>query len=214
MTRNDKNPWLSIPASDYEGHMNSQQVGQLSVLNRIFENVLNDVPSKALAVLGCGTGNGFEHIDSQAVERLLGIDINPEYLAILRTRHGSKLPMLKLVCSDLNTFAHPNNAFDLIYAALVFEYVDFKNLLGRISKWLKVNGTLVVVLQVNSPESQMISDTPFTSLKTLGTVMHLINPETFTGMAGTQGLKKVKEIEIPLKQGKIFLVCYYRKGME
>ena len=208
----NQNPWLSISASDYEGHMNSEIVGQLPVLNHIFENVLKDVPSKYLAVLGCSTGNGFEHINPQVVERVLGVDINPEYLSILQRRYGSRLPMLELICSDLNTFSYSENSFDLIYAALIFEYVDFVKILKRISNWLTTNGTLAVVLQLPSLESNMVSETPYSSLKSIEPIMHLVNPVTFSESAEKCGLKKAKEIAIPLKLGKKFLVSYYKKG--
>jgi ubiquinone/menaquinone biosynthesis C-methylase UbiE len=207
----NQNPWLSIPASDYEGHMNSETVGQLPVLNRIFGNVLKDVPSKSLAVLGCSTGNGFEHIDPQIVQRLVGVDINPEYLSILRYRYGDKFPMLELICSDLDSFSCPDNSFDLIYAALIFEYVDFAKILKRVSKWLMTQGTLVAVLQLPSSEAKMISETPYSSLKFLQPVMHLVNPEAFNETAEQCGLIKQKETEILLKSGKKFLVSYYQK---
>jgi ubiquinone/menaquinone biosynthesis C-methylase UbiE len=208
----NQNPWLSIPASDYEGHMNSEIVGQLPVLNHIFENVLKDILPKNLAVLGCGTGNGFEHINPQIMERVLGIDINPKYLSILRRRYGSKLQMLELICSDLDTFSYPDDSFDLIYAALIFEYVDFEKILKRVSNWLTMKGTLVVVLQLRSLKSEMISETPYTSLKSLVPIMRLVNPDDFNKAAEKCGLKKSKEIEIHLKLGKRFLVSYYNRG--
>ncbi len=208
---NNQNPWLSISASDYEGHMNSENVGQSPVLNHIFENVLKDIPSTKLAVLGCGAGNGFEHIDYQIMERVLGIDINPEYLTFLRSRYGSKLRKLELICSDLNIFSCSDDSFDLIYAALIFEYVDFEQILKKVSNWLTMKGTLVVVLQLPSLESEMISETAYSSLRLLDTIMHLVNPETFSEAAERCGLKKSKEFEIPLKSGKKFLVSYYTR---
>ena len=215
MTKKDfahnQNPWLSISASDYEGHMDSEIVGQSPVLNHIFENILKEISSKKLAVLGCGTGNGFEHINPQIMERVLGIDINPEYLSIVRKRYGSKLPVLELVCSDLNAFSCPDNSFDLIYAALIFEYMDFEKILKRVSSWLMMNGTLVAVLQLPSLESKGISETPYSSMRSLEPIMRLVNPETFNETAEKYGLKKSKEIEIPLKLGKKFLVSYYKK---
>ncbi len=215
MTENSfaRNPWLSIPASDYEGHMNSEIVGQFPVLNHIFKNALKEVPSNKLAVLGCGTGNGFEHINPQLFDKVVGIDINPEYLSILQERYGSKLPMLELICSDVNTYSCPDNSFDLIYAALIFEYVDFEKILERVSHWLMKNGTLVAVLQLPSHESGMISDTPYLSLRSIEPIMRLINQETFNVAAEKCWLQKSKEIEIPLKLGKRFLVSYYKKFM-
>ena len=59
------NPWLTIPAEDYEAHMASPEVGQLQVLNQLFKMVLEEHRPESLAVLGCSTGNGFEHIDPQ-----------------------------------------------------------------------------------------------------------------------------------------------------
>jgi ubiquinone/menaquinone biosynthesis C-methylase UbiE len=207
----NQNPWLSVPASDYERHMNSEIVGQLPVLNRIFENVLQELPARNLAVLGCGTGNGFEHINPQLVERVLGIDINPEYLSVLRKRYGSKLPMLELICSDLDTFSCPDYSFDLIYAALIFEYVDFEKILKRVSNWLTMNGALVAVLQLPSLESHMISETPYPSIRSIEPIMRLVDPRTFNEKAEKYRLNKSKEIEIPLKLGKRFLVSYYKK---
>jgi len=210
----NQNPWLSISASDYEEHMNAENVGQLPVLNNILENVLKDIPSNNLAVLGCGTGNGFEHINPQIMERVLGIDINPEYLSLLRRRYGSKLRMLELICSDLNTFACPDNSFDLIYAALIFEYVDFEKILKKVANWLTTKGTLVVVLQLPSLKSEMISETAYSSLRLLDTIMRLVNPETFNETAEKCGLEKSNKIEIPLKLGKRFLVSYYKRSVE
>lgn len=208
----NRNPWLYVPASDYEGHMNSETVGQLSVLNEIFQGVLKEIPSRNLAVLGCGTGNGFEHIDPRITERVLGIDINPEYLSILEKRYGSRLQMLELVCSDLNDYSCPDNSFDLIFAALVFEYIDYEKILERIYGWLTLQGSLVVILQLTSPESGMISETPYSSIKSLDSIMRLVNPAVFDRTAEKCGLIKTKEDEITLKLGKRFLVSYFKKA--
>jgi len=53
------NPWLQIPAEDYEGHLSVPNVDQLQMLNKIFANVLNEVPPQSIAALGCTTGNKF-----------------------------------------------------------------------------------------------------------------------------------------------------------
>lgn len=207
----NQNPWLSIPASDYESHMSSNNVRQTSVLNHIFETALNDIRPKRIAVLGCGTGNGFEHIRQETVEKIFGIDINPEYLEILKKRYGSELPALELSCSDLNSLDLPSDCFDLIYAALIFEYVDCEDVLKRINNSLKANGALVTVIQLPSSISGMVSETPYTSLKSLESIMHLVNPQVLNQFAMKCGLKQSKYLEIPLKLGKKFLVFYHVK---
>lgn len=206
-----KNPWLSISAADYEGHMDAPNVGQLSVLNHILRDTLKYVPSKTIAVLGCGTGNGFEHIRPEMTKRVVGIDINSEYLSLLKKRHASRLPMLELVCSDLTTFSSPNDSFELVYGALIFEYVDYAKILKRISDWLTPKGTLVCVLQLPAPESKMVSETKYSSLKSLESIMRLVDLQDFDAKARECGLTKTRQNEIPLNQGKRFLVSYYEK---
>jgi len=82
-----KNPWLTIPAADYEAHMALPQVAQAQALNALMAAVLTQYAPKSLSVIGCTTGNGFEHIDTTHTRRVVGIDINPDYLAVLKA-HG------------------------------------------------------------------------------------------------------------------------------
>jgi hypothetical protein len=74
---NSDNPWLSIPAADYEAHMASPEVGQLQFLNAVFKETLARQRPKSLLVPGCATGNGFEHIDFTVTRRIVAVDINP-----------------------------------------------------------------------------------------------------------------------------------------
>jgi len=46
------NPWLSIPLQDYEGHMGSAGVQQLSVLSELFKRALDYCLPESVAVLG------------------------------------------------------------------------------------------------------------------------------------------------------------------
>ena len=78
------NPWLGIPAADYEGHMGDPRVAQLRLLGDVFEESLREFRPAAVVVPGCATGNGFERIDPAATRRIVGIDINPEFLALAR----------------------------------------------------------------------------------------------------------------------------------
>ncbi len=81
------NPWLRIPASDYEGHMGSPNVAQQSFLAQTFKESLDNHDSSTIALLGCSTGNGLEYVNNNATQRVTAIDINPEYLEILRQRY-------------------------------------------------------------------------------------------------------------------------------
>ena len=205
------NPWLAIPAADYEGHMGSDLVGQSPVLNRVFAETLAEFTPQQLAVLGCATGNGFEHIDPAITRRIVGVDLNAGYLDILQQRHGERLPNLSLLCSDVTCCALEPGAFDLVHAALIFEYVDPGQLLPALVEWLKPGGILSVVLQLPSRSSGMVSETPYTSLKALSSIMHLVDPAVFQSLAERCGLALLRSRTIDLLLGKGFHAAYYEK---
>jgi len=69
------NPWLHIPASDYEAHMSLPEVAQAQAINELFASVLQEYTPASLAVFGCTTGNGFEHIDSSKTRRIVATAI-------------------------------------------------------------------------------------------------------------------------------------------
>ena len=212
MKMHNQSPWLTIPASDYEGHMGSDNVGQLVVLDQLFSKALVDFSPQNLAVLGCATGNGFQHIDPEKTLRIVGIDINKEYLDILSSRYSRKLTNMELVCSDITTCQFNDVSFDLVYSALVFEYVKPGDVLPVITPWIQKGGKLVVVLQMRSLQSKMVSETPYTSLKSLEPIMELVEPKSFEESAEIHGLHLIKSWEVPLQAGKRFHVACYEKS--
>jgi len=211
MNTKPQNPWLQISAEDYERHMSDEKVGQLQALNQIFKDILNEYSPESLCVLGCTTGNGFEHIKTKTTNSVVGIDINEEYLRILKERFGEVIPEMVLICSDLNDLDLPPNSFDMIHAALLFEYVDVEITLSKISKWLKGNGVLSVVLQLPNDKSSPVSETQYQSLKLLSPILNLVNPDSFRLAAKKSGLKEIKNFEYDLKTGKKFFVGCFRK---
>ncbi len=211
MISKTQNPWLQIPADDYEGHMSSPSVAQLQMLNEIFADVVNEYQAKSIAVLGCTTGNGFEHLINKNIERIVGVDINPDYISICKRRFEKKLPQLDLICADLNEVEFSNSSFSLIHAALVFEYVKVELLLAKISRWLRPNGILSVVLQLPSDTLAPVSETPYQSLKLLNTVMKLVEPKVFRKTAQKYGLVETKNNKLKLINGKSFYIIFFIK---
>ncbi len=67
----------------------------------------------------------------------------------------------------------------MIFAALVFEYVNVQDALHNMKKSIVRNGTLVVVLQEPTPNTVPVTHTPFESLKRLSPIMNLIQPKDF-----------------------------------
>ncbi len=142
-----RNPWLEVSAEDYEGHMGHPQVAQLAFLSRVLRELLDEFRPRSLAVPGSAMGTGFEHIDPRLTSRVLAVDIHEEYLEILRKRHGDRLPGLRTLREDLSEFQYEGESFDLVFAALIFEYLDPEMLLPRLSAWLRPGGTLATAIE-------------------------------------------------------------------
>jgi SAM-dependent methyltransferase len=205
------NPWLNIAVDDYVGHMASPDVGQHQVLNRLFGEVLRTVRPRNVLVLGCSTGNGFEHIDPSVTSRVVGVDINPQYLQRLVERFPDPAFRLEVRCADLSDYVFEAAAFDLVHAALVFEYIESSRWLPRIAETLDVNGVLSVVLQVPSQVSPAVTPTKFTSLRALDSVFRFVDPDGLTAQAAECGLSPEWRRTEQLNAGKAFAVLGFRK---
>lgn len=214
MTTDDReiNPWLLIPASDYEVHMDSPEVGQSRLLNEVFRDVVSAYHPRSMAVIGCTTGNGFEHIDFNITKKVFAIDINAEYLRILRDRFPEHLDCIETICDDVNALELEPNSFDLIHCALIFEYVDPAETVRTIMKWLQPCGVISVVLQLPDEELGAVTDTRYKSLKRLTSIINLIDKEEFDDIAFSNGLHMIKGKIQQLKSGKRFYVSVYSRG--
>ena len=203
------NPWLEIPAADYEGHMAAPEVGQLQALNLLFKTTLERYRPHSVAVLGCCTGNGFEHIDGAVTRRVLGIDINGAYLDVLRERHSSKIDGLEIFQHDIAQAPVPAPPVDLLFGALVFEYLPIAEAWRNLRALVRRDGILIAALQMPSDHSSTITETGYESLKKLAPIMNLVDPEEFGHFAGENGFRELRADDIPLKQGKRLFVGYY-----
>src|SRR5690349_6145305 len=114
------NPWTVVPAADYERHMGPDGVNQLAPLSQLFQEVYLAAQPDRVLVLGCATGNGLEHVDPSVTKRVVGVDVNLQYLGIARQRFFHLGPKLELFCSEASAWRSPPGSFDLVHAALVF----------------------------------------------------------------------------------------------
>ena len=208
---NCSNPWLSIPASDYEGHMKSPGVLQQQFLSAVFRGVLERFHPRSVAVPGCATGNGFEHIDPRVTQTVVGIDINPEYIAVLRNRFAAGLPGLRLLCSDIADCDLESRSLDLVHCALVLEYVDPRTAVVKSASWLRAGGVLSVVLQLPSPGHEKVTVTEYMSVACLDAVMHFVEPGDVNRIAGGAGLRLDRSRVETLSSGKKFYVATYER---
>jgi len=205
------NPWLEIAEADYVGHMSSEEVGQRHTLGIIFRDALRAFAPAHVLVLGCSSGNGFEHIDPGVTRHVTGIDINPAYLEVLTSRFPSPGLELSLVCVDLADYSLPPDRFDLIHAPLIFEYLDWERMFAAIVRALRPGGIVSVVIQRRSPSAPAISRTRYSSLRKLEPLFRFVEPDVLRARAAQERLRIEREFSVPLKQGKAFEVLYFRK---
>ena len=201
-----KNPWFDIPLADYEGHMSSPDVGQASMIADILERTLHECSPASIAILGCAGGNGFERVNPEVTARVVGIDINPEYIAITRERFQNRLPGLELLVADLQTDDVCLEPVELVFAALLFEYVEPDVILRTIHRLLKSNGRLVTVVQLPKADGPAVTPSPFTSLQSLSSCLRLVPPDLLRQQAAAQSLSLATSEQVVLQSGKSFQV--------
>lgn len=128
------NPWLDIPEVDYVGHMSSPTVNQRPVLSRLLGDALESIRPRTVLVLGCSTGNGLEHVNPKVTSRVTVVDLNPAYLLRLGERFPNPGFELDIRCADPTEVVLEREAFDLVHAGLVLEYVEWPLLLPRVAE--------------------------------------------------------------------------------
>jgi SAM-dependent methyltransferase len=112
--------WLAIPLDVYEAHVELPQVGQAPAIRAAIHDAVAAHQPQSFLCLGCaGGGNGLSEIPAST--RLLGIDLSPDSLRCLESRHAGR-PATWLP-HDLNHPLAPLETFDLAFGALILEYL-------------------------------------------------------------------------------------------
>ena len=199
----DENPWYEISASDYVSHMSDSHVLQYQMINRCFEEALRKYHPATLLVPGCTVGNGFEHISWKNMEKVVALDINPFYLKILDDKFG-RYSSLEIVCRDFTEYENPGMQFDLIFAALLFEYLEPGQALQKIASLMHADSLLIVILQQPSKNHGKVSKTPYASLEKLSTLMKLVDISAFYQSLKKYGMKVRSDSTEVLDSGKTF----------
>jgi hypothetical protein len=198
------NPWLTIPLEEYEGHMAMPDVGQARMLSDEFEELLKIYTPTSAALIGCAGGNGFEEAAKAGVTRLVGLDINPTYIADAEARYAGRMPGLELYCADIEGDMPELRPVHLIYGALVFEYVDVAKALKNLRGICLSNGILAALLQLPKEGAASVSPSPFVTLEKLSSIMRLAPPDDFRRVAEGLGFGFLSQKLITLESGKQF----------
>src|SRR5262245_627162 len=206
------NPWLALPLDDYEGHMGSPDVDQLTPLADLFGEALARLRPRSVAVLGVAGGNGLEHVDSTLTTRVVGVDLNAEYLAATKARFPD-LRGLELHCADLERDTLNLEPVSLVHAALLFEHAGTERCLDTAVSLVSPGGFLSVVLQLPSDAHDAVTPSPFASIATLAGDFSFVDPHQLRRMLAQRELRLTHQSRLTLSTGKAFWSGYFERSL-
>jgi hypothetical protein len=199
----ETNPWLAAPLEEYEAHMRSPRVRQLAKLADLFGRALAIRRPESVALLGIAGGNGLDRIDPAVTRRIIGFDINPDYLRETAARYQT-LAGLELRCADLAHATPHAEPVQLVHAALVFEHAGLEGCLENALALVDPGGALSVVLQLPSESEPDVGDTGYDSIRALAAGFQLIDPPHFQALVEARGLQLRFQQTEPVGSGKSF----------
>jgi len=205
------NPWLALPLEDYEGHMGSTAVNQLRPLADLFGEALARLRPRSVALLGVAGGNGLGHVDSTLTTRVVGIDVNPAYLATTRQRFPD-LRGLELHCADLQHERLDLEPVALVHAALVFEHAGTGACLDNAVSLVSGGGHLSVVLQLPANGQPVVTPSAFASMETLAGDFTFVDPHHLRRMLAQRELRLTHQARLTLPSGKAFWSGYFERA--
>jgi hypothetical protein len=206
------NPWNNIPLDDYEQHMQHKDVAQSQLLNSLTNKYLQKHNPANILFLGISGGNGLEHIDVNKVKSICGIDINQSYLEETQKRFGNKIKQLELVNVDIGTSNKSFIKADLIWAALIFEYVDIERAFGFIENNADKSANLIITIQSNNGAGS-VSQTGIETIKSVKDIFRTVDSKELQNSALKFGFELIGTEENTLPNGKSFITYEFVKGI-
>ena len=196
-------PWLNIPLADYEGHMCSPEVQQLDALSELFGVALGRCQPMSVAILGIAGGNGLDRVDPSITKRVVGLDLNPLFLAEVRNRYGA-ICNLDLHCVDLAAQQVACGPVQLVHAALVFEHAGVDRCLENAVSLVGPDGALSAVLQLPSELGHAVGSSDFPSMLSLKDHFTFVDPAWLSKELERRGFRLVHEVYRSVPAGKRF----------
>jgi len=184
--------------------MSLPHVGQAQMLADKLEQLVKQFSPPSIGLIGCAGGNGLDRLTPDQLERVVALDINPSYIGTVGLRHAHRLSKLELYRVDVQSASFQIEPVDLIFAALLFEYVDVAATLAALKRHCRPGGTLATVVQLPHRDRGAISPSPYESLNLLAPVIKLIAPADLCALATAAGFLVVDSEMIELASGKQF----------
>jgi SAM-dependent methyltransferase len=204
------NPWNTISLADYEAHMALPTVGQAALIANELSRAGEAHGPASIAVLGCAGGNGLERLLGGSARRVVALDINRDYVATVEARFRGRIEGLEAIVGNVEDDAQVFDPVDLIYAALLLEYVDLGRALKFMRRHCQPAGILVVVLQLPSTEIAHITPSPYVSLRELEPIFRFVSPTELGRLAAEAGFQTMGSRIVTASGGKSFSLQEFR----
>lgn len=205
------NPWKSIRLSDYENHMQLDNIMQLQVLNSMMQKQLKSYSVDNVMILGVAGGNGLEYIETEKYNTVYGVDVNSEYLQELENRYRNLEGIIKCICIDLISETEKLPSCDFIIANLLIEYIGY-NCFQKVIKQVKPK-YVSCGIQVNTSD-EFVSDSPYLhSFDGLNSIHHQIEREELIKSMHDIRYKLVSIKEYSLPNGKKLLQADFKNSV-
>lgn len=205
------NPWKDINLSDYENHMALNSVQQLQALNQMMKGQLNQYDIQSAMILGIAGGNGLEHVDTEKLNKVYGVDINQEYLTITKKRYENLSDTLECLCVDLISEAEKLPQVNLLIANLLIEYIGYE----CFKKVVTVTNPTYVscIIQINVDDS-FVSDSPYLhAFDGLGAVHHQMAEQELKNSMNEIDYRLIQLLEYQLPNGKKMVQLDFNKKL-
>lgn len=200
------NPWETIDAIAYEGHM--KFIKQYDLLNHIFKEQVTEFKGSVIGILGIGCGNGIEHVKQKTT--IYGYDINTSFLNSCKSKYKEKdvnLILNKIDLMDRNANIH---SCELLICNLVLEFIGIYNFLRIVNKCRPE--MISVVLQMTINKENEISKSPYKDIfQNVSSILKEIYPQEFTCLLDIIDYRLVNSMIFNLNQYKHFIRMDFKK---
>ena len=198
------NPWNDIALSDYENHMSLDSVQQLQAMNSIMRDQFEAYPVDTAMVLGVAGGNGLEHVRRDKYKTVYGVDINCDYLKVVKERYSDLDGVLECLQIDLINEYDKLPDSQLVIANLLVEYIGYEAFMMAM---MRVRPLYIsCVIQINIDECQWVSDSPYLhAFDGLDKVHCQMEEKELSTSLEQIGYRKILSESNPLPNGKALL---------
>ena len=175
-------------------------VQQLQAMNQMMKRQLNQYDIQSAMILGIAGGNGLEHVDTEKLNKIYGVDINLEYLKTTEKRYESLSGVLECLCVDLLSEAEKLPQANMLIANLLIEYIGYE----CFQKVVKVTNPQYVscIIQINV-DGSFVSDSPYLHVfDGLEHVHHQMDEVELQKCMNVIDYQLIQMLEYPLPNGK------------